>query len=306
MKNKDLTNRIVRTLAVFGFGIVFYIGVALMFLGSGWGHSLIVSDNASNVSTSKLTAKEAEKNAKKKTDYDASKTKSVSASELWKAKQYPAYSIGRMSVPAVNIHNPLFNGYGSAGQNLSYGVCTVLPDRQMGGINNYVLAGHYMGSYGSAVLDNLHYIKNGDLICVTDMKKIYLYKATYKSYAIKPTQVEVENNVQGKKTITLITCSDFNVSKYGYGQNRTVVQGVLAKTVKATKSNLLACELTDKAQKNNKVVALSNKGITSASKRVNEKWYQKITLKQVVAAFSSVWLVVISIMIFKIWRKERQ
>lgn len=298
------TNKLVRVMSILVFGIVFYIGAALMFLGSGWGHSLVVSDNADAVSKTGLTAKKAKANAKKKTSYDASKTKSVSASELWKAKQYPAYSIGRMSVPAVNIHNPLFNGYGSAGQNLSYGVCTVVPGREMGGVNNYVLAGHYMGSYGSAVLDNLHYIKNGDLICVTDMEKIYLYKATYKSYAVKPTQIEVENNVQGKKLITLITCSDFDVSRYGYGQHRTVVQGVLAGTVKATKKNLETCELTDKPQKKAKAVALSKSGVKEVAKRVEEKWYQKITLQQVVIAFSLLWLIVVGTMIVKAYKKS--
>jgi len=59
---------------------------------------------------------------------------------------------------------------------LEYGVVTCLPDRTMGGKNNYVLAGHYMGSYGPAVLDNLHLAKIGDLIYVTDLHHIYAYE----------------------------------------------------------------------------------------------------------------------------------
>lgn len=284
-------------------GLTFYAGVAMIFLGSGWGHSLIVADTASQISEKGLDAKTAKKNAKQKTSYDASKTKSVSASELWKAKQYPAYPIGRMSIPEVNIHNPLFAGYGSAGQNLSFGVCTVVQGRQMGAVNNYVLAGHYMGSYGSAVLDNLHYVENGDIICVTDMQNIYLYKATYKSYAVKPTQVEVENNVQGQRIITLITCSDFDISKYGFGQHRTVVQGVFVKKIKATKKNLITCELTDKDQKKTTKPTATVKKVTKASTpRVKEAWYQKLTLKEVVGTFTALWLVVLAISLIRVWK----
>lgn len=164
-------SKIFRVLFNLAIGLTFYVGAAMIFFGSGWGHSLIVIDTA-------------KQNTKQKKSYDASKTKSVSVSELWRAKQYPAYPICRMSIPEVNIHNLLFAGYGTSGQNLSFGVCTEVPGQQMGAVNNYVLARHYMGSYGSAVLDNLN---DGDIICVTDMENIYLYKAVYKSFAIKPT-----------------------------------------------------------------------------------------------------------------------
>lgn len=293
--------KITKTLFSLAIGILFYIGVALIFLGSGWGHSLIVADTARQIGKQELTAKTAKKNAKQKTSYDASKTKSVSSSELWKAKQYPAYPIGRMSIPEVNVHNPLFQGYGSNGQNLSFGVCTVVQGRQMGAANNYVLAGHYMGAYGPAVLDNLHYVEKGDIICVTDMSNIYLYKAEYKSYDIKPTQIEVENNAGNQRIITLITCSDFNVSKYGFGQHRTVVQGVFVKKLKATKKNLETCELTDKAAKKKAAASATSKVTKSSMPRVKEKWYQKLTLAQVVGTFSAIWLVVMVISLVKTW-----
>lgn len=284
------------------FMIVFMIGAGLTFFGSGWGHSLVVANNANSISSQKLSAKQASSNKKQKTSYDASKTKSISADELWKSKKYPAYPIGRMSVPAVNIHNPLFEGFGAYNQNLSYGVVTVVQGRTMGGMNNYVLAGHYMGQYGSAVLDNLHYISKGDVIAVTDMKNIYLYKATWKSYSVKPTQVEVENNAQGKRTITLITCSDFDTSKYGFGQNRTVVQGEFVKKVKATKKNLKACELIDTNTKSNKTVAVSKKGLTTTKKKVTQNWWEKITLWQVITVFLLCWFIAFCFMTAKIWK----
>ena len=306
-KSNTIKHKVVETLKTIILATMFYVGAALLFLGSGIGRSYMVKQNA-QVASKTITVRTADKNKKVKTTYDAKKTKSIDAQEIWRAKQYPAYAIGRMSVPVVNIHNPLFAGFGGHNQNLSYGVVTVVPGRTMGGINNYVLAGHYMGSAGPAILDNLHYMKAGDPIYVTDMHKIYAYQTKSVSYSIKPTQIEVENNQKGKGTITLITCSDFNISRYGYGQHRTVVQGDLIGSLPATKSNLEKTELTDKANqssikivKHTKVLNPFTKKMVTVRKPAQTKIYQNVTYNQIKAVFSVIVAVIVLIRLLFIW-----
>lgn len=298
--------RTIRWLFIFG---MLYAGCALLFVGSGVGHSYMVRQNAQYASKI-LTVKKADQNKKKKTSYDASKTKSITATEIWRSKQYPVNPIGRMSIPVVNIHNPLFEGFGSHNQNLSSGVVTVVPGRQLGAPNtNVVYAGHYMGNAGPAILDNLHFVKNGDSIYVTDMHRIYAYSVYYMSYSIKPKQVEVENNVKGQSIITLITCSDFNISKYGYGAHRTVVQGKLVGSVPATKSNLEQTELTDKDNqvsvtptktKKPKVDPVTKK-VVYVRKAAKPKVYQNVSFNQIACIFTVVWAIVLCIVLGHVW-----
>ena len=307
---KSSKQQIWSTIRVLLLGALFYLGVTLIFFGSGFGNSYVVQQNAEKANTT-LTQKKADRNKKRKTSYDASKTKSVSAASVLRAKQIKAYAIGRIAIPAVNIHNPLFAGYGDQNQNLEYGVVTCLPDRVMGGANNYVLAGHYMGSYGPAVLDNLHLAHPGDLIYVTDLHHIYVYKIKRMSFAIKPTQVEVENNVQDKSMITLITCSDFNTSKYGYGQHRTVAQGDLISKMKASQHNLALSELTAKpkhSKKEHQVSLKNNKQHKTINKAVQvranakPKFYQNMTfIRTVIIIFNVVFVLAIGWRLIHIW-----
>lgn len=305
----SLKNKVWTTIWTLFLGTLFYLGVVLIFFGSGLGSSFLIQQNANQASTA-LTANKADQNKKRKTSYDASKTKSVSSTSILQSKQKNAYAIGRISIPAVNIHNPLFNGYGDQNQNLEYGVVTCLADRTMGGANNYVLAGHYMGQHGPAILDNLHLVKKGDLIYVTDLHNIYAYEAKSISFAIKPTQVEVENNVDDKHMITLITCSDFNISKYGYGQHRTVVQGDLVSKIKATKRNLISTELANKKYltKNKKKIILPTKNgrkipqNTLVRSSAKPKFYQQMNfINAVIIGFNIIFLLFILWQLANIW-----
>lgn len=295
-------NKLLQSIWVLFLGIVFAVGAGTVFVNSGIGHSYIVRHNAEN-SSKNLTAKQAQQNAKRKTSYDASKTKPVSASELYRASHYPALAIGRMSIPAVNIHNPVFKGFGDHNQNLSYGVCTVLPDRTLGGINNYVLAGHYMGNYGPAILDNLHLVKAGDMVYVTDMQNIYAYRLATLNLAVDPHQVSVEDNMPNQRTITLITCSDFNTAKYGYGKHRTIAQGEETAIYPATKANLRKYELAEQnvsGHKHGSTVKAAKKTIVQKP-RVKNSFLQNLTLAQIIVGFAIVWTVVMIIILVRIW-----
>ena len=294
--NKNTKFKLRQSLICLALGIVFIGGATLTFVNSEIGHSYIVRNNAEKVSKT-LTAEQVKKNEKVKTSYDAAKTKPVSAKNLYNDSKYPAYPIGRMSIPAVNIHNPIFKGFGDHMQNLSYGVSTAVADREMGEVNNYVLAGHYMSGYGPAILDNLHLTKTGDMVYVTNMKTIYAYSIEDIELALDPHQVSVEDNVPGERTITLITCSDFNTAKYGYGGHRTVVSGTLTAAYKATKSNLIKYELADRNVSNNQAQS-KNKSVKS---RVKTTALQKLTLKQLIIIFATLWLLAMGILFTIIW-----
>lgn len=314
-QNHSLKNKVWATIRVLFFSALFYLGITLIFFGSGFGSSYLFEQNAEKAATG-LTAKKADENKKRKTSYDASKTKSISTARILRSKQIKAYAIGRISIPSVNIHNPLFAGYGDRNQNLEYGVVTCVPGRVMGGANNYVLAGHYMGSYGPAVLDNLHLAKTGDMVYITDLQHIFAYEIKTISFAVEPTQVEVENNVNDQSMVTLITCSDFNTSKYGYGQHRTVVQGNLVSKIKATKGNLESTELTENYQtatKKHKITLPTKKGQKPIQKseqvrsEAMPKFFQNMSfIKIAIITFNLLfWLIILWILI-RVWVKVGQ
>lgn len=310
-KNIENVNKLKSMVKSFGAITALFVGGWLLFTGSGVGHSYMVTENT-RVASKLVTVKTADKNRKKKTSYNASLTKSIDSKEIWRAKQYPVNPVGRMSIPVVNIHNPLFEGYGDHNQNLSFGVVSSVAGRRLGAPNtNVCYAGHYMGNYGAAILDNLHYVKPGDVIYLTDMHRIYAYKANSIAFDIKPNQVEVENNQKGKSLVTLITCSDFDINKYGYGKHRTVVQGELIGSVPATKTNLVKTELTDKdnqpsmakAKKQKRVYNPVTKKVVYIRKAAQPKVTQNITYTQILTTVVILYFIILIGRFAYIWLK---
>lgn len=298
-RRKSVGEKIVNSLYVIVGILMVIAGLFILFMNSKIGRAYVVKDNGTRVSQH-LTAEQADKNKKVKTTYDARKTTSVDTRTLWRDRQYPAAPIGRMSIPAVDIHNPVFAGYGDKLQNLSYGVCTVVPNRPFGvkGINS-VLAGHYMGSYGPAVLDNLHLTQAGDKIYVTDMHKIYEYAENKMAYDITPRQIEVENNILNKSVVTLITCSDFNPTRYGIGQHRTVAVGELSNVYPASKKNLENFELTDKVS--TKIIKKHVRKNVQAVQPKTAKIYNKFSFKQIITYTTIFFGAILLICLIKIW-----
>lgn len=281
-----MKEKISRSILLVVLSLVILGSICVIFLSTKIGHSLVVRNNAIRVSRN-LTRSDVIRNQKKDTSFNAADTSSINFKQLINAGKYPATPIGRMSIPSVNIHNPILNGYGTKNQNLSYGVCTVLPDRYLGKENNYVLAGHYMGNYGPAILDNLHLVKLGTKIYLTDLSKIYVYRVIRKTDGVSPYDVSVEDNQNDQRLITLITCSDFNIKKYGFGQHRTVVQGQLVKVESATSQQLIKDELSSEIIRHNG----DNHG----------KLMQNISLAEIEATVAILWLVTITSLLVKVW-----
>ncbi|WP_156172738.1 sortase domain-bontaining protein, partial [Lactobacillus sp. OTU4228] len=72
-------------------------------------------------------------------------------------------------------------------------------------------------------------VKKGELIYLTDLKKVYIYRI-YMKKIVDPSAVWLVNNTR-QNIVTLITCADG-------GKNRWAIRGNLIKTEKATDNNL--------------------------------------------------------------------
>lgn len=110
---------------------------------------------------------------------------------------------------------------------MSTGGGTMRADQVMGQ-GNYPLAGHYMTAKG-ILFSPLEDVKKGELIYLTNLKKVYVYRI-YMKKIVDPSAVWLVNNTK-QNIVTLITCADG-------GKNRWAIRGNLIKTEKATDSNL--------------------------------------------------------------------
>ncbi|WP_125708221.1 class A sortase [Companilactobacillus zhongbaensis] len=207
-------------------GIVLLFIVALGLIFNEPLKQFAVSHMSNRYLTS-LTADDVKRNQNKKAEYDFKKVKPISASQVAKASiNNNAITIGKMSVPSVDLYLPIVKGLSDDA--LSTGGGTMKPDQKMGK-GNYALAGHYMTNKG-VLFSRLENVQLGDLAYITNMKKVYTYKIYYKK-VVPPTAVYMIDDSPGKKLLTLITCADG-------GTNRWAIQASLIKTQKANSKTL--------------------------------------------------------------------
>ena len=146
----------------------------------------------------------AKKNTKKKSDFNFSKVKSLDFQTVAKARmnKNAINVIGSIAIPSVDLYLPIGNGVSN--ETLALAAGTMKANQKMGQ-GNYALAGHHMIKHG-ALFSPLYYkSKVGQMIYVSDAKKIYAYKTSQRTF-IKATDVQVIDDVPGQKLITLITC----------------------------------------------------------------------------------------------------
>lgn len=127
-------------------------------------------------------------------------------------------AIGIITVPSVDLEEPIL--YGTTNQNLLLGATTMKPDQKMGE-GNYTLAGHNHHSK-NVLFQPIRYIEIGESIYVTDKDKVYNYKVIHKE-VVDPYRVDVLDDVEGKKLITLVSCHALD------GSDRIIVTGELYK-----------------------------------------------------------------------------
>lgn len=166
----------------------------------------------------------------KKGNYDSKDTSLANANLVLKNRleSQNVQPIGIMSIPNINMKNPILNGYGPKGAYLALGACT-MQSGETPGLGNYALAGHYMKS--NTVFHSLSNAKVGMHIFITDRQKIYDYQIT-SNEVINHMDVSVLNQTN-QPTITLITCVGLNETPL-----RTCVKGKLVNTLPATKQLL--------------------------------------------------------------------
>ena len=187
--------------------------------------SNLMSEHANNQKIEQVTSTD-----KKRATFNYSDVQAANIKNLLNALHSDSGVIGKIAVPAVKVHLPIF--YGVTDENLMRGAGTMKPHEKMGEVGNYALAGHHMMN-SRILFGPLMKVKNGDHIYLTDGKKVYTYRV-YSHKIISMYDVKVVNDVPGKKICTLITCS----SGVPGVKHRLVVHGKLIHVKRANDRSL--------------------------------------------------------------------
>lgn len=202
--------------------LLFAVGIVLIF-NKPLSDQLIKQNQTSALS--KLNAKKAHENDKKKGDFDFSHVKSINSLSAAKSRLKQVYPVGAIAVPSVGLKLPILKGLSDA--NMATGGCTMRADQKLGQ-GNYPLAGHYMTNSG-ALFSPLESSQIGQMVYLTDMQQVYQYQIYYKQI-VSPKSVYLVDNTK-KKIVTLITCANG-------GSMRWAIRGNLIKTSKINKENI--------------------------------------------------------------------
>lgn len=196
--------------------VLLLIGLALVF--NNQIKYLLMSWNTSKYDVTAVTASEIKENEKKPATFDFDGVQPLSTQAVLEAqfsnKRLPV--IGGIAIPSVGINLPIFKGL--ANEALLFGAGTFSETQKMGE-GNYALASHRTDR-ADLLFTPLEEFEVGNIIYLTDLEKIYSYKA-YDKQRVVPTQTEVLNDVPNKKVVTLVTCGDLSAT------TRIIVQGEL-------------------------------------------------------------------------------
>lgn len=130
--------------------------------------------------------------------------------------------IGRVAIPRVNMNLSIIKGVGQEnGDPMEKGASTNKVGQEMG-LRNYVLSSHAMKN-PALLFSPLFSVNYDDKIYVTDEEKVYVYEVTGVE-TVAPERVDILNDVEGRKMITLYTCTQA-------GSKRLSVTGDLVETL---------------------------------------------------------------------------
>lgn len=218
-KKTNISRIILRVLGI----ILLIVGVALIF-NKQISNQMIRHNQQSTLNG--LNKSKVTENLRKKGMYDFSKVKSLGIAQATRSQvKKTSGAIGALAIPDVNMSLPIM--LGMSDDAMSTGGGTMRADQVMGK-GNYPLAGHYMTAKG-ILFSPLEDVKKGELIYLTNLNKVYVYRI-YMKKIVDPTAVWLVDNTK-KNIVTLITCADG-------GKNRWAIRGNLIKTEKATDNNL--------------------------------------------------------------------
>lgn len=171
-----------------------------------------------------ISAQSMEKNKNAKATYDYGQVKRLTMSNVAaaRANAKDLKIIGVISIPADDITLPISKGI--TNRNLALSAGTFRPDMKMGE-GNYALAGHNMANLGPKVLFSPLYYKGkvGQMVYITNLKKVYSYRITQKQI-ISKYATQVVANTPNQRILTLITCDET-------GAQRLMIRGQYVKSV---------------------------------------------------------------------------
>lgn len=201
--------------------------------------NIIIGYSSNSYQINHISTKTIKKNEKVEVDYDFESVSTVSTRAVISSRmsEQALPVVGGIAIPELKINLPIFKGVDNTA--LTYGAVTLKESQVMGGENNYALASHHVFDIDNAsamLFPPLDHAQPGMRIYVTDKTMVYTYSITDVK-TVRPNQVEVIDDVPGKKLVTLITCTDANAT------GRIVVTGHLVHQIaysKASKSILEA------------------------------------------------------------------
>lgn len=119
---------------------------------------------------------------------------------------YKGYTVSaRLTIPKINLDTYVFQNHSKAA--LDVGL-TRYYGPNANEVGNYCIAGHNF--LRKNMFGRLTELKKGDKFTLTDKKHGAVTYKIYDIYKVKPEQTEVlSQETNGKKEITLITCSDY-------------------------------------------------------------------------------------------------
>lgn len=200
--------------------IAVIVGVVL--IASPIAKNYFIADRMNLYQIKKVSKKDIAKNKKKKVSYDWDKVKSLDTSSVIKLKDSPKGLpvIGAITVPELKMNLPIYKGVSD--ENMSYGASTMSNEQEMGQ-GNYSLISHHVFGLANAnklLFSPLDNAKVGQKIYITDKTNVYQYNIN-EIFTVSPSQTDVVNTIEGRKVITLITCTDIS------GSGRLIVRGDL-------------------------------------------------------------------------------
>lgn len=223
-RSSNVSTIIIRILAI----SLLIIGIALI-CNKQIGNQMIRHNQI--LALSGLTQKQIKQNQQKKGMYDFTKVKAMGIAQATRSQiKQTSGAIGALAIPDVNMYLPVMLGLSDDAMSTGGGTMRA---NQVMGKGNYPLAGHYMTTKG-ILFSPLEDVTKGELIYLTDLKQVYVYRI-YMKKIVDPSAVWLVNNTK-KNIVTLITCADG-------GANRWAIRGNLINTMKANNENLRVFKL---------------------------------------------------------------
>lgn len=113
--------------------------------------------------------------------------------------------IGLVEIDKLNLKMIIVEG--TEWDNIRVTIGHMSQTKDFGEVGNCAIAGHRGGKYG-IFFKHIDELVNGDEIKITDLEgNIYLYRV-YKQFVTEPTDMSVINDIEGEKTLTLISCEN--------------------------------------------------------------------------------------------------